>query len=92
MVIIDSPCHAFQAMTWDKYPAMGDLFDPNNPFAWDKVVLNFPGKRNMIVTGHGCLSKGLMCCWIRTYSFTWMISGRLDLPRTCAGKPPEVRA
>ena len=44
---------------------------------------------NMIVIGRGCLSKGLMYFWLRKYSFMWMMGGRLELPRTCAGKPPE---
>ena len=43
----------------------------------------------MIVTGHWYLSKGLMCFWMRTYLFTWTMGGRLDLPRTCDGKPKE---
>ena len=30
-------------MTWANFIAMGDRLDSNNPFAWDKVVLNFPG-------------------------------------------------
>lgn len=25
---------------------MGDLLDPNNPFAWDKIKLNLPGLEN----------------------------------------------
>ena len=24
----------------------GDRFDPSNPFAWDKVILNFPGSES----------------------------------------------
>ena len=89
MGIIDSTFHVCQSVTWDKYIAMGDKFNPNNLFAWDKVVLKFTGKKNMIVTVHRCLRKGLMGCWMRTYSFTWMMGGQLDLLRSCAGKPPE---
>ena len=46
----------------------------------------------MIVTGHGCLKKCVTGCWLRTYSFTWTMGGRLDLPRTFSGKPLEARA
>ena len=43
MVLTDSQYHACQAVTWAKGIAMGDSIDSNNPFAWDKVVLNLPG-------------------------------------------------
>ena len=38
-----SPYHACKAVTWAKCISMGDRLDSNNPFAWDKVVLNLPG-------------------------------------------------
>ena len=45
MGLTDFPYHACQAVTWAKCIAMGDLLDPNNPFAWEKVVLNLPGTK-----------------------------------------------
>ena len=35
--------HAWQGVTWSKSIALGDLHDLQNTFAWEKVVLNFPG-------------------------------------------------
>ena len=33
MGLIDFPYHAFQAVMWAKFVAMGDRLDSNNPFA-----------------------------------------------------------
>ena len=43
MGLTDSPYHACQAVTWAKCISTGDRLDPNNPFAWNKVVLKLPG-------------------------------------------------
>ena len=43
MGITDSPYHACQAVTWNKYIAMGEQLDSNNPFAWEKMVLKLYG-------------------------------------------------
>ena len=43
MGLTDSPYHVCQAVPWAKCIAIGDRLDSNNPFAWDKVVLNLPG-------------------------------------------------
>ena len=43
MGLTDSPYHACQAVKWAKCIAMGDRLDSNNPFVWDKVVLNLLG-------------------------------------------------
>ena len=43
MGLTDSSYHEFQAVTWSKCIAMGDRLDSNNPFSWEKVVLNLPG-------------------------------------------------
>ena len=43
MGITGSPYHACQVVTWAKSIAMGDRINQNNPFAWEKVVLNLPG-------------------------------------------------
>ena len=43
--ITDSPHHACQAVTWAKCIAIGDQLEPNNLFAWKKVVLNLPGTK-----------------------------------------------
>ena len=45
MGLTDSSYHTFQAVTWSKCIAMGDRLDSNNPFSWDKVVLNLPGTK-----------------------------------------------
>ena len=43
MGITGFPYHACQEVTGDKSIALGDWLDSNNPFAWYKVVLKFPG-------------------------------------------------
>ena len=43
MGLTDSPYHACQTVMWDKSISMGYILDLDDPFAWDKVVLNFPG-------------------------------------------------
>ena len=45
MWIIYSPYHACQVVTWGKCIAMGDRLYSNNPFAWEKVVLNLLGNK-----------------------------------------------
>ena len=42
MGLIDSPYHACQVVTWDKSVALGYRQSLNNPFGWDKVVVNLP--------------------------------------------------
>ena len=43
MEIIYSPYHACQAVTWAKCISMVYQLDPNKPFAWEKMLLKFPG-------------------------------------------------
>ena len=43
MGLKNSPYHSCKAVTWAKCIAMGDRLDSNNPFVWDKVVLNLLG-------------------------------------------------
>ena len=44
---------------------MGDQIDPNNPFAWEKVVLNLPGTEE-----YDCQ---------RTWVFNKIVDGLLDV-------------
>ena len=41
----------------------------------------------MIVNNHGCSSKGIMGCWLRNYSFTWMMSSLSGPPIYYVGNP-----
>ena len=43
MGVIDWPYHLFQVVTWAKIITMVYQLDSNNPLAWYKVVLKFPG-------------------------------------------------
>ena len=43
MLLIDTPYHAFQAVTWDKDMEMGYKKDMKNNFECLRVVSNFPG-------------------------------------------------
>ena len=45
MGITDLTYHAFQAVMWSKSISMGDQLDLDNPFSWEKVVLNIPGTK-----------------------------------------------
>ena len=42
MVLIDWLYNASQEVTWAKCIYMGDQINPNDPFSWEKVVLNLP--------------------------------------------------
>ncbi len=37
-----SPYIATQTFAWSEEIVVGDLSDPNNPFAWDEIKLNLP--------------------------------------------------
>ena len=43
MGFTDLSYHAYHAVAWPKCIDMGDRLEPNNPFAWDRMVLNLPG-------------------------------------------------
>ena len=38
-----SPYIATQSFAWSEEIVVGDLSDPNNPFAWNEIKLNLPG-------------------------------------------------
>ena len=43
MGLTDSTYHTYQLVTWPKCIDIGDQLNLNNPFAWEKMVMNMPG-------------------------------------------------
>ena len=43
------PYHTYQAVNWEMNIALGDRRDSDNPFSWDRLVVNFPGSE-----GYNC--------------------------------------
>ena len=46
MGLVSSPYATTRIFAWAMEIIKGDRFDPANPFAWDKVILNLPGSES----------------------------------------------
>ena len=46
MGLVSSPIATTRIFAWVMEIIKGDRFDPSNPFAWDKVILNLPGSES----------------------------------------------
>ena len=46
MGLVSSPFATTRIFAWAMEIIKGDRFDPANPFAWDKVILNLPGSES----------------------------------------------
>ena len=43
MGLMDSPYHAYQAVTYAKSISLGDRRDSDDPFSWDRLAVNLLG-------------------------------------------------
>ena len=57
MGLIDLPNHACQVVKWAKSVALGDRKSLNNPFGWDKVVVNLPVTTTYTINFHVFIRK-----------------------------------